>query len=185
MHLVNKPCGNTPCDNAHRRAGDRPNTDDAAHDHGVLWLRQLVGCAIVGSAGQHLGHVRDVLVTRTPRRHAPVSGLVIDSGGGRYFAPAETVRRRDDGRMALSTCPQGPRSERDDEVHLAAEVLDKPVLDAAGERRRITDLALVRTADAWVVGAVDTRGAVRRLLGSPRRLIEWNSLVARRVLHGV
>jgi hypothetical protein len=76
---------------------------------------------------------------------------------------------------------------RSGEHLLVQDVLGRPVLvcpgmaAAGGPSPRVSDIALRRTAAGWVVWAVDTRTSVQRLVGSPRRLVEWDVLSTRRL----
>jgi hypothetical protein len=149
---------------------------------GVLWLQQLMGRAVLGPEKQHLGHVRDLAVRRS-RAGALVSGVVVDAGGEQFLVPAESVRTWGEAGVALLLLTSRGRCRRRNEVFLAADLLGQPVLGGAdGRLPRITDVALRCTADGWAVEAVDTRGPFRRLLRASRRVIDWDVLVARRVL---
>jgi sporulation protein YlmC with PRC-barrel domain len=156
-----------------------------AHAH-VLWLRQLLGRAVLGPEGQHLGHVRDIVVRRTREgAGAVVRGVVVDAGGERFRVPVTAVREWQSALALSAVAPSVPEpyGRRPEELFLAADLLGRPVLaGAGGGHSLITDVALRRTGDGWAVGGVDTRGLIRRVLGSPRRLVDWETVVARRVL---
>lgn len=150
----------------------------------VLWVRRLLGRAIVGPEQQHLGHVRDVVVTSLPDGIGTVvTGLIGDAGGHGWFAPVATVddlQRRRVVLRAFSIRPAGCWLAT--ESLLVQDVLGRPVMTApAGPPRRVSDIALRRTPAGWTVWAVDTRTTAQRLLGSPRRRIEWDALAVRRL----
>lgn len=169
-------------------AAERPADEGAMRvpgpDQGnMLWLRQLLGRTVLGPEKQHLGHARDLAVRRTRAGGAMVSAVVVDAGGERFLVPAESVRTWGDAAVELALLAPRGRCRRRNEVLLAADLLGQPVLGSADRRLpRITDVALRWTTDGWSVEAVDTRGPLRRLLGAPRRVIDWEALVARRVL---
>lgn len=150
----------------------------------VVSVRRLLGRPVLGPEQQHLGHVRDVVARQLPDGVSTVvTGLIADAGGHRWFAPAATVRDLQTRRVVLrvfSIRPAGCRLST--EQLLARDVLGRLVMAAPdGPPSRISDIALRRTPAGWTVWAVDTRTSVQRLLGSPRRLIEWDVLAMRRL----
>jgi hypothetical protein len=177
MQLVSSRC----------TAAEGPANDGARRVPGpergsVLWLQQVLGRAVLGPEKQHLGHVRDLAVRRT-RAGALVSGVVVDAGGEHFLVSAESVRAWGETRVVLFLLTPRGRCRRRNEVLLAADLLGQPVLGGAGGRLpRIIDVALRCTSDGWAVEAIDTRGPFRRLLRASRRVIDWDVLVARRVL---
>src|SRR5687768_14397870 len=58
----------------------------------MVWLRQLLGRAVLGPERQHLGHVDDVVAQGSPKSPTPVSGLILDIGGEGAFVPVTAVR---------------------------------------------------------------------------------------------
>ncbi|MDN5916474.1 MAG: hypothetical protein L0I76_15465 [Pseudonocardia sp.] len=153
----------------------------------IMWLRRVLGIAVVGPRHQHLGHVRD-LVVRSPAGplNNVVIGLVVDVGGHRTQVPATAVRRWHATGVEVREMTAG-RSETDTVVEgagvcLRRSVLGQPVLTTPlGTRpRRITDVGMHPTSAGWAVCAVDTRARWQRRCGRPRRLTEWRHLVRRR-----
>ncbi|MFC5995105.1 PRC-barrel domain-containing protein [Pseudonocardia hispaniensis] len=147
-------------------------------------LRRLLGCAVVGEHGAHLGHVRDVVVHRSPDPAAAVvSGLVADIGGVPFFVSAQAVAGWQAARVRLRSAPVERRFvPRPDALLLARGVLGRLVVTPTSRRpTRIRDLTLRRRGAHWVVWAADTRGAIARLLRAPSP-VEWNALVQRRLL---
>ena len=145
-------------------------------------LRQLLGRAVLGPDRQHLGHLADVVVGRSRDRLGTlVSGVIIDSGGKRFFAPAAAVQGWECSHLTLTVLPH-LSCRYGEGIRLAAEVLGRPVPTDTGRGSRVTDLLLRPTPDGWSAEAADTHGTAHRLLGRPHRLIGWKELVARRAL---
>lgn len=166
-----------------RAAAGDPDRRQGVRGQGVVWLSRLLGRSIVGPQHQHLGHVRDVVASRSPGAGAVVTGLVADVGGHTVFVPAAAVRG-----WAAPGALEVVRHDRDhhrtpEETLLAADALGQAVLiPATPTIARITDVALRGSAAGWAVWAVDTRSPVRRLIGARRRLVEWRALVRRRLV---
>ncbi len=150
----------------------------------AVWVRRLLGRPVLGPERQHLGHVRDVATSRSRGTAGTVvTGLIADVGGHSWFVPAMTIRDLQGVPVVLRECSTRAVSGRRSGEHLLVQdVLGRPVRTAAGgPSPRISDIALRRTAAGWVVWAVDTRTSVQRLVGSPRRLVEWDELSTRRL----
>jgi len=170
-------------------ASSRSSTGSAGHGvlapaQPVVWVRRLLGRPVLGPEQQHLGHVRDVVAHRLPDAVGTiVTGLIADVGGHCWFAPAAAVRDWQRPPVVLRVFSNRPaRCRHSAEYLLAKDVLGQPVMTArTGPVPRISDIALRRTPAGWAVCAADTRSTVQRLLGSPRRLIEWDVLAMRRL----
>jgi hypothetical protein len=149
----------------------------------VVWVRQLLGRPVLGPEQQHLGHVRDVVAHRSPDAAGTVvAGLIADVGGHRWFAPAVMIRDLQSRRVVLRRSSIRPAECRLCTEHLLAQdLLGQPVMTSPdGRSTRIDDIALRPTPSAWTVWAADTRTTVQRLLGTPRRPVDWDVLVTRR-----
>lgn len=157
--------------------------NDASRGRRVVWVTELLGRPIVGPEHQHLGHVHDVVAHRLPDSDAVVTGLLADVGGHTIVGSAAAVRGWEASSGALEVLRhRRGYCRRPDEVLLAAHVLGRPVMTStAPTLARVVDIALRRSAAGWTVWAVDTRSAVQRVLGAPRRLVEWRTLAQRRV----
>lgn len=159
--------------------------EPAAGSPRSMWVTRLLGRALHGVGHSHLGHVRDVVAHRLPEPAGTiVTGLIADVGGHRAFVPAAAVRDWHGSGVAISALP-GRRAccPRSGEILLARDVLGRPVMTGDVRRAlRVRDIALRRTAAGWVIRAVDTRNIVQRLLGTSRRLVDWDALVGRRVV---
>jgi hypothetical protein len=102
MHMISERCAIAApsSDHACRRAlaeSWRTNADgrlvNVVDPPCVLWLRQLLGRAVLGPERQHLGHLIDIVAQWAPgRADAPVNGLIVDIGGEDVFVPVKAVR---------------------------------------------------------------------------------------------
>ncbi|GEL25087.1 hypothetical protein PSU4_40410 [Pseudonocardia sulfidoxydans NBRC 16205] len=150
-----------------------------AADPSLLWLTRLLGAAVLGPAGEHLGHVRDLGITRTGGGTF-VDAVLVDGGGHHVTLPAEalvsmryaTVRVREPRKpTAASRLSIEPQRE-----WLARSVLGRPTLAGSTQTpaTRVRDVGLRRNRDGrWMVSSVDTRPAWLRRLGFPRRTTPW------------
>jgi hypothetical protein len=193
MHLISERRATTAPSSGHacgRAAAEGWRTDADGRLVGaddrkrVVWLRQLLGRAVLGPARQHLGHVSDVVAHWAPGGvDAPVKGLFVDVGGEDVFVPVKALRGWPNPLVALTVVPRRRPSRRAGELLLAADVLDRPMCDTTARRVfPVADVALQHSAAGWTIWAVDTRSAAARLLGLPRRLVDFAALAARRVM---
>lgn len=155
----------------------------------VMWLRRVLGRAVVGPQQEHIGHVHDLVVR--PLADTPgsvVSGLIVDVGGHHAYVGAAAVLHWRVRRITVRDMLAAHRAVDSDTetggVGLGRSVLGQPVLTTpAGMRaRRIADVGLCPTSAGWQVWAVDTRPRWQRLCGRSRRLTEWSVLLQRRRL---
>jgi len=148
----------------------------------MVWVRRLLGRPVLGPEQQHLGHVRDV-VAPLPEVGMVVSGLIVDVGGHSWFAPTAAIHDLQRPAVVLRVFSTRPACHRHSaELLLAQDALGQPVMTApTGPTPRISDIALRRSPAGWTVWAADTRSTVQRLLGSSRRLVEWDVLAMRRL----
>lgn len=169
-----------PCpDRSARRRRARGRCGHEACGPQVVWLRQVLGLAVVGPQQQHLGHVRD-LVVRSPADppRGAVIGLVLDLGGHRTRLPAAAVGRwratAVEMREVIDARAGTWSAAGEIGVCLRGSVLGRPLLPTPpGTRaRRITDVGLRRSSAGWTVCAVDTRARWQRLCGRSRRLAD-------------
>jgi hypothetical protein len=149
----------------------------------ILWVTQLLGRASVGPQGEHLGHVRDVVSYQIPDPATTfVTGLVVDFGGHRAFVPAGAVHHWGPPRLTIEVLSAYPAFlRRPGELLLGEDALGRVVETAtAPGTNRIRDVVLRRAECGWVVGGVDLRTTAQAVLGSPRRIVDWDDLVERR-----
>lgn len=168
-----------------RRAGAFPRAGRPT----VLWVARLLGAAVRGPAGEHLGHLRDLGLTRT-RGGPHVDTILVDGGGYCFTLPSEAVMSWGDSRLRVRTTrqPSGPShlSTEPQREWLAEAVLGRPVLTTPARTRpvRVSDIGLREDRDGrWTVRLIDTRPAWLRRLGFPRRLTPWTVLTRRCVIH--
>jgi CBS domain-containing protein len=150
------------------------DSDSAQRTPGqTLSLSQLLRRAVIGTRGQKLGQLSDVIVRLRGTDYPLVTGLVADLGGRRVFLPADIVTERNTDQVLLSTAKVDLREfeRRDGEVLLRADILGHRLIDIPRARLvRAYDLELTRTPQGWVLAGVDTSPASRwrRVLGIAR-----------------
>lgn len=156
----------------------------------VMWLRRVLGRAVVGPQAEHIGHVHDLVVRPlADRSGSVVNGLIVDVGGYRAYVRAGAVRHWRVRTITVGDMLAADRAVDGDtetgSVGLGRSVLGQPVLTTAAETRarRIADVGLCRTSAGWQVWVVDTRPRWQRLCGRSRRLTEWSVLLERRRFH--
>jgi hypothetical protein len=66
---------------------------------------------------------------------------------------------------------------------LLTSIIGQRVTTGEQNVTRVGDIGLRRTPGGWCIGAADTRGRVERFPGLPRRPVEWEELVRRRLAH--
>jgi hypothetical protein len=168
-----------------RDLGPSDSDVDACCAPKILWVTQLLGRASVGPQGEHLGHVHDVVAHQIPDPATTfVTGLIVDFGGHRAFVPAGAVHHWGPPRLTIEVLSAYPAFlRRPGEVLLGKDALGRLVQTAtAPGTNRIRDIVLRRTECGWAVGGVDLRTTAQAVLGSPRRMVDWDDLVERRVV---
>lgn len=133
-----------------------------------LYLSRLLGSKVMDCSGARVGWVADAVVH--PGGLLPaVSALVVRRAGSRSLRlPWSCVREVSAGVVALNTPADGIRESdlQEGDIFLAAEVLDKQLVDTYGRRVvKVNDLKLVCVRDELRVLGVDIgmRGILRRL----------------------
>ena len=149
---------------------------------GVQWptpqcVSHLLGAPLRDRYGGRLGVVRDIIVRLDSGARWPeVTGLVTRVAGRDLFVPYAQLARLDrsgawlrEPRLHLA-----PFARRDNELLLAADVLDRQMLDVAGRRLvRVDDLQLVPVEGRLRLVGIESglRPLLRRLL--PRGLARY------------
>jgi magnesium transporter len=138
----------------------------------LLSVAGLVGSPII-TAGR-TGRITDIVVRHdTSDTYPRMTGLVVRTGRSLTFVRAADIAGLSTGRRPVLRCDRDPApfQRRDDDVLLAADVLDREVIDADGVRViRAADLYLAVISGTIRLIALDTsiRTLLRRL--GPRRL---------------
>ncbi|ODU04380.1 MAG: hypothetical protein ABS81_10800 [Pseudonocardia sp. SCN 72-86] len=154
----------------------------------MLWVDELLGAAVRGPAGEHLGHLRDLGLKQT--RGGPlIEAILIDGGGRCFILPSEDVMAWGGVRLHVRTArqswvPLGMSTESQWEW-LAGGVLSKPVLTTPAQVKpiRVSDIGLRKNRDdRWIAWLIDTRPKWLRRLGFARQLTPWTVLSRRCVI---
>lgn len=161
----------------------------------TFYLSHLLGTVVSDASGQRVGWVCD-LVARPTDLFPSVVALVVrrwDRKGHTVHIAWSDVRQISPSRVVLADSAEGIRHRplAEGEVLLAAEVLDKQIVDTMGRRVvKVNDVKLIFVRDELCVLGVDAgaRGVLRRLglegvtdrvggwVGRPlsENLIPWN-----------
>lgn len=156
----------------------------------MLLLSDFLGSDVRSSTGEIVGRLLDLTV-RFGAPHPTVRRLVLGQRGPRAYVDWDAVTAFEQGEVQLSIAevdvggdapPPGPG---DDELLLAADVLDTQIVDVAGKRlTRVADVLLARSGSALQVAGVEVgasgvwrRLGWRRLAGrTPSEDVDWADL---------
>ena len=160
----------------------------------MLYLSQAIGRPVLDADGVPLGRVDDLIVALGDR-YPPVTGLVLRTDRRRIFLPWSSVARFDasGGRLATTTIDITAFKQREHEIQLRADLLDKQIVDIDGRKVvRVNDLRLDDVDGKLHLVAVDVgaAGLLRRLgvegafrilarnlgLPAPERYIDWEDV---------
>ncbi len=160
----------------------------------MRFLSQCIGLPVRDPNGEPLGTIADLIVA-IGDRYPPVTGLVVRTDRRQIFLPWANVDTFDDGgaRLRVPTIDIGIFSQRQDEILLKADLLDKQIVDIEGRKViRVNDVSLDLVEGALHVVAVDVgaAGLLRRLgmegafrtlarnlkLSVPERYIDWEDV---------
>lgn len=145
----------------------------------MLYLSQVIGRPVRDMNGEPIGKVADLIVA-VGERYPPVTGLVIKTDQRQIFLPWSSVESVDtDGaRLRTSTLDINKFRQRQNEILLKTDLLDKQIVDIDGRRVvRVNDVSLdvVRGSLRLVAVDVGAAGIMRRLgLEGPYRTIARN-----------
>jgi len=153
----------------------------------MFFVSRLLGQTVRDVNGHSVGTLHD-LVVRLRSQYPTVTALVVKRGRKRVFAPWAAVASFEES-GSLLRIPATELHERDleeDEILLAAQILDKQIVDTEGRKLiRVNDIQLTRSGTYLRVVAVDiSSGAILRRIGlakvsarlskNPKpRLIDW------------
>ena len=154
----------------------------------VLHLSLVVGAPLRDGGGERLGKVDDLIVRFGEAGYPPITGFLVSVAGRRSYVPAESVADITAEGVVLrgARLDLGRFERRPEEVLLAADVLDRQLINVDGARLvRANEIELARVEGWWRVVGVDTgpRGGVRRLLPkvlgrrvAPGGFLDWASI---------
>src|SRR5450759_3454432 len=122
---------------------------------------------VVDNAGKTVGKLVDVIVSAN-RPYPKVNALSVRTAKGTTVAiPSGQIERLENGmQLKVKADDVAPYEKEEHEVLLAADVLDRQVVDVEGKKlRRVNDLKLARTNGSYRLIGVDigATGLLRRL----------------------
>ncbi|HEX5825929.1 MAG TPA: CBS domain-containing protein [Candidatus Limnocylindrales bacterium] len=160
----------------------------------MRFLSQCIGLPVRDPSGEPIGTIADLIVA-IGDRYPPVTGLVLRTDRRNIFLPWRNVRLFDDSgaTLAVPTIDIGAFRQRQNEILLKADLLDKQIVDIEGRKViRVNDVRLDDERNRLRVVAVDVgaAGLLRRLgiegafrtiarnVGAsvPERYIDWEDV---------
>jgi magnesium transporter len=160
----------------------------------MRFLSQSIGLPVRDPSGEPIGSIADLIVA-IGSKYPPVTGLVTSTGRRRIFIPWRHVADFGDAgaRLAVRTIDVGAFHQRQSEILLKANLLDKQIVDLEGRKViRVNDVRLdivegrlrVVAVDVGAAGLLRRIGiegplrAVARGLNSslPERYIDWEDV---------
>ena len=149
-----------------------------------LFISQMVGRPVLGSDGERLGSLRDLVVALDDSPYPPVRGLIVHAGRHDRFVPVgEVAALAPDGvRLRLSMLTEEEFQRRDGEALVEDDLLDHQLIDVEGARVvRASDAEIREVEGVWSLVAIDAgakgmlrRLGLRRVVGNPEgELIDW------------
>jgi CBS domain-containing protein len=160
----------------------------------MRFLSQSIGLPVRDPSGEPIGVIADLIVA-IGNRYPPVTGLVARTDRRLIHLPWRNVEHLDDGGATLRvpTIDIGKFRQRQDEILLKQDLLDKQIVDIEGRKViRVNDVSLDEVGRGLRVVAVDVgaAGLLRRMgvegparrvargLGRavPERYIDWEDV---------
>jgi len=160
----------------------------------MQFLSRCIGLPVRDPSGEPLGSIADLIVA-IGGRYPPVTGLVVRTDRRRIFLPWRDVAAFDtDGaRLRVRTIDIGRFRQRENEILLKANLLDKQIVDIEGRKViRVNDVSLDDVEGRLRLVAVDVgaAGLLRRLgiegpfrtlarnlkASLPERYIDWEDV---------
>jgi len=131
------------------------------------FLSEMIKKPVVDNSGKTVGKLVDVIVS-ADRPYPKVKALSVRTAKGKTVAiPSEQIERLENGmRLKVKADDVATYEKEEHEVLLAADVLDRQVVDVEGKKlRRVNDLRLARTNGSYRLIGVDigATGLLRRL----------------------
>ena len=133
----------------------------------MQFLSRCIGLPVRDPSGEPLGSIADLIVA-IGGKYPPVTGLVVRTDQRRIFIPWRDVASFDPSGASLRvrTIDVGKFQQRDNEILLKANLLDKQIVDIEGRKViRVNDLSLDNVEGRLRLVAVDVgaAGLLRRL----------------------
>ncbi len=160
----------------------------------MRFLSQCIGLPVRDPDDEPIGTIADLIVA-IGDAYPPVTGLVVRTDRRQIFLPWANVETFDEAgaRLRVPTIDIGKFSQRQDEILLKVDLLDKQIVDIEGRKViRVNDISLDLVDGTLHVVAVDVgaAGLLRRLgmegafrtvarnlrLGVPERYIDWEDV---------
>jgi magnesium transporter len=160
----------------------------------MRFLSQCIGLPVRDPSGEPLGTIADLIVA-IGDRYPPVTGLVARTDRRNIFLPWHNVGTFDEGgaQLRVRTIDIGKFQQRQDEILLKADLLDKQIVDIEGRKViRVNDVSLDDIEGRLRVVAVDVGAAglfrrlglegpfrsIARSVGAavPERYIDWEDV---------
>jgi len=160
----------------------------------MRFLSRCIGLPVRDPSGEPLGTIADLIVA-IGGKYPPVTGLVVRTDQRRIFIPWSDVDAFDEhgARLRVRTIDVGKFRQRQNEILLKANLLDKQIVDIEGRKViRVNDVSLDNVEGRLRLVAVDVgaagllrrlgaEGPIRRLarrLGTsiPERYIDWEDV---------
>lgn len=160
----------------------------------MRFLSRCIGLPVRDPSGEPLGTIADLIVA-IGGRYPPVTGLVVRTDQRRIFIPWSDVADFDEAsaRLRVRTIDIGKFRQRQNEILLKADLLDKQIVDIEGRKViRVNDVCLdtvegrlrLVAVDVGAAGLLRRLGAERPLRGLatrlgtslPERYIDWEDV---------
>ncbi len=160
----------------------------------MRFLSRCIGLPVRDPSGEPLGTIADLIVA-IGGKYPPVTGLVVRTDGRRIFIPWSDVDALDEqgARLRVRTIDIGKFRQRENEILLKANLLDKQIVDIEGRKViRVNDVSLDNVEGRLRLVAVDVgaagllrrlgvEGPLRRLARNvkssiPERYIDWEDV---------
>jgi magnesium transporter len=160
----------------------------------MRFLSRCIGLPVRDPSGEPLGTIADLIVA-IGGKYPPVTGMVVRTDRRRIFIPWSDVDAFDDdgARLGVRTINIGKFRQRQNEILLKANLLDKQIVDIEGRKViRVNDVSLDNVEGRLRLVAVDVgaagllrrlgaEGPLRRLAKRvnatlPERYIDWEDV---------
>ncbi|HEY5629845.1 MAG TPA: CBS domain-containing protein [Candidatus Limnocylindrales bacterium] len=160
----------------------------------MRFLSRCIGLPVRDPSGEPLGTIADLIVA-IGGKYPPVTGLVVRTDRRRIFIPWNDVSAFDENGASLRvrTIDIGKFRQRENEILLKANLLDKQIVDIEGRKViRVNDVSLDNVEGRLRLVAVDVgaagllrrlgvEGPLRRLAKNvnssiPERYIDWEDV---------